>query len=230
MTRLSKLLRGGLVCGALLVASIPAMAITINGSATWTGVVTLTTGGVLSFCAPTNPQTPCPAIPVGPPGWNVPGSGTGDLAANGGDAAGGTIATLSSVTNPVGTTLATPTLFMTFAGPPNDISFYMQTVFAGVGGTASCGAAAAAGQTCTPAGSAVTFLNVAGGNSSATIAAQGFARHASDAGTGFTNATPLQYVFTFQFNQPFQTVLTNFSSSGSLTATYSATATATATP
>jgi len=216
--KLKKLLSvGGLMCAGLVALSVPAMAIPINGTATWTGVFTLTTGGVLSFCAPVTPtQTPCPAVPTGPPGWNVPGSGTGDLTANGSDAAGGTISTLSSVTNPVGTTLASPTLFVTFAGPPNDITFYMQTLFAGVGdGTCSS-------LTCTPPGSAVTFLNGSGSNSSATITAQGFARHASDAGSGFALASPLQMVFTAQFNQPYATVISNFQTSGSLTSTYSA--------
>ena len=206
-----------LAFGAFLALSVPAMATPITGTATITGVFTLTTGGLLSFCAPVTPtQTPCPAVPLGPPGWNVPGSGTGDLTANGSDAAGGTIATLSQATNPVGVTLASPTLFMTFAGPPNDISFYMQTVFAGVGDPTCLSL------TCTPPGSPVTFLNGAGGNSSATITMQGFARHASDAGSGFALASPLQMVFTAQFNQPYATVIANFNSTGSLTSTYSA--------
>ena len=237
-TKTKKLLLGGLACGAFLALSVPAMAIPIAGSATWTGVFTLTSGGLLSFCPPVTPvQTPCPAVSGGAPGWNVPGSGTGDLAVYGSDPNGGTITTLSQATNPVGTTLATPTLFMTFAPAPGvgDISFYMQTVFAGVGGAANCGAVPAPGQTCTPilppgqGLSSVTFLNLAGGNSSATITAQGFARHASDA-PGFAAATPLQYIFTAQFNQPFQTVLANFNSAGSLTSTYSATATANPVP
>jgi hypothetical protein len=225
MKFLNKLLVGSLMCGALVALSVPAMAIPINGTATFTGVFTLTTGGVLSFCAPVTPtQTPCPASPTGPPGWNVPGSGTGDLTANGSDAAGGTISTLSSVTNPVGVTLGSPTLFVTFAGPPNDISFYMSTLFAGVGDP-TCSSL-----TCTPPGSSVTFLNGSGGNSSATITMQGFARHASDAGSGFALASPLQMVFTAQFNQPYATVISNFQTAGSLTSTYSANFTATAIP
>ena len=150
--RCKQLIRGALICGAFVVLSMPAMAIPISGTATWTGVFTLTTTGSLSFCAPVSPtQTPCPTVPIGPPGWNVPGSGTGDLTANGSDPLGGTIATLSQATNPVGVTLGSPTLFVTFAGPPNDISFYMQTVFAGVGDP-TCSSI-----TCTPPGSAVTF-------------------------------------------------------------------------
>ena len=151
-------------------------------------------------------------------------SGTGDLAPYGGDTLGGTISTLTSATNPVGVTLATPTLFVTFATPSagvTDIQFFMQTVFAGVGGTASCGAVPAPGQLCTPVGSSVTFLNGAGGDSSLTITAQGFARHVSD-GPGFLAASPLQMVFTAQFNKPFQSVLADFNTNGSLTSSYSA--------
>jgi hypothetical protein len=229
MNKLKKLLLGGFAFAAFLAFSVPAMAIPINGSATWTGVFTVTSSGLESFCPPVTPvQTPCPAVSGGPPGWNVPGSGTGDLALYGSDPNGGTITTLSQATNPTGVTLATPTLFMTFAPAPGvgDISFFMQTVFAGVGGAASCGAVPAPGQTCTPPNSPLTFLNGAGGNSSATLTAQGFARHASDA-PGFAAASPLQYIFTAQFNKPFQGVLADFASSGSMTSTYSATATAT---
>src|SRR5262249_7423906 len=164
--KLARPSHGGLACGALLALSVPAMAIPIDGMATWTGVFTLTTTGQLSFCPPVTPvQTPCPAVSAAP-GWNVPGSGTGDLAVYGSDPNGGTITTLSQATNPVGVTLATPTLFMTFAPAPGigDISFYMQTVFAGVGAIGNCAAPPAAGQTCTPPGSALTFLNGAGGS------------------------------------------------------------------
>jgi len=221
MKKLNKLLVGALMVGATLTLSVPAMAIPINGTATWTGVFTLTTGGVLSFCAPVTPtQTPCPASPSGPPGWNVPGSGTGDLTANGSDPAGGTMTTLTSVLNPVGVTTA-PQLFVTFAGPPNDISFYITQLYPGVGDPAC------ASITCTPAGSAVTFLNGIGGNSSATITMAGLARHASDP---LSAATPLQMVFTAQFNSPYSKVLADFASAGMLTSTYSANFSASAVP
>ena len=115
-TKTTKLLLGGLACGAFLALSVPAMAIPIAGSATWTGVFTLTNTGLMSFCPPVTPvQTPCPAVSGGAPGWNVPGSGTGDLAVYGSDPNGGTIITLSQATNPVGVTLATRTTLVTDA-------------------------------------------------------------------------------------------------------------------
>jgi hypothetical protein len=137
---------------------------------------------------------------------------------------------LSPANNPVGVTVNPPTLFVTFAGPPNDISFYMSTLFNGVGGSGNCFAAAAPGQLCNLPGSAVTFLNAIGGTSSATISAQGFARHASDAGTGFANATPLSMIFTAQFDVPFQSVIAQFSTNHILTSTYSANFAASAVP
>jgi hypothetical protein len=129
---------------------------------------------------------------------------------------------LSPANNPVGTTVNPPTLFVTFAGPPNDISFYMSTLFNGVGGSSQCFLAAAPGQVCNLPGSAVTFLNAVGGTSSATISAQGFARHASDAGAGFATATPLSMIFTAQFDTPYQSVIANFAVNHILTSTYSA--------
>ena len=231
---LKRLLFPVLTCGVFVELSVPAMAIPIIGTATWTGVFTLTSGSpptgftanTLSFCPPTTPtQNPCPSVSAGVPGWNVVGSGSGDLAPYGSDPAGGTITSLSQATNPVGVTLVTPTLFVTFAPSPGvgDISFYMQTVFAGVGDP-TCSSL-----TCTPPGSSVTFLDGTGGNSSATITMEGFARHASD-GPGFATATPLQMVFTAQFNSPYATVLSNFQSAGTLTSTYSATFAAQAVP
>jgi hypothetical protein len=204
------------------------MATPINGTMTITGVFTLfLASNSLAFCPPVTPvQTNCPAVSGGPPGWNVPGSGTGDLAPYGADPNGGTITTLSQATNPVGVTLATPTLFITFAAAPGvgDISFYMQTLFAGVGDPGCTGA----NITCTPPGSAVTFLN-AGSNSSATIQMRGFARHASDA-PGFASASILDMIFTAQFNKPYQQVLADFQANGFLTSTYSANFTATSVP
>jgi hypothetical protein len=205
----------------LLVLSAVATATPVNGSLTLTGDFTVG-ATFLNFCDPAT--APCPAAPGN---WNVPGTGTGDLGppyAN--DPNGGLITNLNNANAPVGTTLAgNGLLFLTFAPsaalPVPDIEFYLKQLQAGVGGTADCGSAAAPGQTCTPAGSAVTFLNGNGGNSSATITAVGLARRIS------TNEfDPLQIVFTSQFNTPFQTVLANFASAGSITQGYSVTFTA----
>jgi len=132
------------------------------------------------------------------------------------------IANLTSVDEPVGTLLpGHGVLFLTFtpsaALPTPDIEFYLTQVFGGVGGTASCASAAAAGQTCTPAGSSMTLLNGAGGNSSATITMQGLARRIST-----DEFSDLQIIFTSQFNTPFQDVLTALASGGTVSNTFAA--------
>jgi hypothetical protein len=192
------------------------MATPVNGTLQLGG--TFTIGATfLNFCATAGP---CPAAPGN---WNVPGNGTGDLAnpyAN--DPNGGLITNLNTGNAPVGTTLAgNGLLLLTFtpsgALPVPDIEFYLKTLFAGVGGTANCGAAPAAGQTCTPSGASVTFLNTSGSTSSATVSATGLARRIS------TNEfDALSIVFTSQFNVPFQSVLSQFAAAGSVTNTYSA--------
>jgi len=213
----NRLSLGFLACAALLALPALTMASPINGSLSLGG--TFTVGpAFLNFC-PTGPT--CPAAPGN---WNVPGSGTGDLTTPyADDPNGGLITNLTSASEPVGTLLpGNGVLFLTFAAsgplPVPDIQFFITELFAGVGGTAQCGSAPAPGQTCTPSGSAVTFLNGNGGNSSATITAVGVARRIS------TNEfDPLQIVITSQFNTPFQTVLNNFATFGSVSNTYSAT-------
>ena len=215
-SNLKRLLVVVLSCAALVIVSTPAMATPINGTLQLGG--TFTIGPTfLNFCATGGP---CPAAPGN---WNVPGNGTGDLSnPYSNDPNGGLITNLNTGNAPVGTTLAgNGLLLLTFAPsgalPVPDIEFYLKVLQAGVGGTASCGAAAAPGQTCTPSGSPVTFLNGAGGNSSATITASGLARRIS------TNEfDPLQIVFTSQFNSSFQSVLAQFAAAGTVTNTYSA--------
>jgi len=140
------------------------------------------------------------------------------------------ITNLNTGNAPVGVTLGgNGLLFLTFAPsgalPVPDIQFYLTRLDAGVGGTGSCAAPAAAGQTCTLTGSPVTFLNGGSNNSSATITMTGLARRIS------TNEfDPLTMVFTAQFNTPYQTVLAALAAQGTITQTYSASFTATAIP
>jgi hypothetical protein len=136
------------------------------------------------------------------------------------------ITNLTSLDEPVGALLAGKgVLFLTFtpsgALPTPDIEFYLTQVFGGVGGTASCASAPAAGQTCTPAGSSVTLLNGAGGNSSATITMQGLARRIST-----DEFSDLQIVFSSQFNTPFQDVLAALASGGTVSNAFAASFTA----
>ena len=211
---------GLLVSLALIAASGPAAASPITGTLNLSGTFTIG-ANFLNFCATAGP---CPAASGN---WNVPSIGTIDLLTPyADDPNGGLITNLTSVSEPVGTVLpGNGVLFLTFAPsgalPTPDIQFYVTEVFAGVGSSASCGAAPAPGQVCTPTGSSVTLVNGAGGDSSATVTMQGLARRIS------TNEfDSLQMVFTSQFNTPFQSVLSTFGSSGTLTNTFSASFTA----
>lgn len=216
--RLNRLFPGLLVCAAL--TSVPVLASPIAGSLQLGGSFSIG-ATFLNFC---NTALPCPSAPGN---WNIPGTGTGDLLPPyGDDPNGGMITNLTSVDEPVGTLLpGNGVLFLTFtpsgALPTPDIEFYLTQVFGGVGGTASCVAAPAAGQTCTPAGSSVTLLNGAGGNSSATITMQGLARRIST-----DEFSDLQIVFTSQFNTPFQDVLATLASGGTVSNTFAASFTA----
>jgi hypothetical protein len=222
MNERNGLLLLGLACGAVLALSVPAKAAFISGTLATTSDFTETATS-LSFCP--SPTTPC----TGPTGsFNIPSTGTGDFAdPYSDDPSGFTVTNLNSTNAPVGTVLATPLVFLTFnpsvALPVPDIELLVTEVLPGVGGTANCAAAPSAGQECTPTGSAVTFLNTAGGDSSATISILGEAERIS---TG--EVDPLQIVFTAQFNTPFQTVLANFVSTGSISSSQSGAFTATA--
>jgi hypothetical protein len=211
-----RLLLGLLTCAALIAVSVPAGATPITGTLQLGG--TFTIGPTfLSFCATAGP------CPTAPGNWNVPGNGTGDLSAPyASDPNGGLITNLNSITEPVGTLLAGNGIqFLIFANSgallTPDIDFFLTEVFAGVGTNAACGLAPAPGEVCTPTGSAATLINGAGGDSSATITMQGWARRIS---TG--ELSNLQMVFTSQFNTPFQSVLSTLASSGSVTNTFSA--------
>jgi len=208
-----------LACSVPLMLSVPATAAQINGTLNLTG--TFSVGSTfLNFC---NTAGPCAAAPGN---WNEPGTGSGDLATPyADDPNGGLITNLSTSTEPVGTVVA-PVLFLDFAPsgalPTPNIEFFITELFAGVGGTGACGSSPTPGQTCTPFGSSVTFLNNADGTSSATITAGGIAEQISSGQTD-----PLTMVFTAQFTTPFQTVLSGFAGTGSVTSAYSATFTAT---
>jgi hypothetical protein len=216
----------GLTCGAVLALTVPARAAFINGSLDTTSGFTETATSLL-FCL--SSAIPCPNTTTGT--FDLGNTGTGDFAAPyANDPSGVTVTNLNSTIAPVGTVLpGNGIVFLIFnpsvSLPTPDIKLWISEVLPGVGGTADCGLAPAGAQTCTPPGSAVTFLNTAGGDSSATITANGEAERIS---TG--QFDPLQIIFTAQFNTPYQTVLADFAATGSISSTESGSFTATATP
>jgi hypothetical protein len=219
-----RLLLGLITCAAMIALSAPATASPVTGTLQLAG--TFTIGPTfLSFCA-----TPGPC-PIAPGNWNVPGNGTGDLAAPyANDPNGGLFTNLNDAMEPVGTLLpgnGVSLLTFTSSGALTtpDIEFFVTEVFPGVGNAADCGSIPAPGEICTPMGSAVTLVNGAGGDSSATITMQGLALRIS---TG--ELSNLQVVLTSQFNTPFQSVLGTLGSDGSVTNTFSASFSATPVP
>jgi hypothetical protein len=114
-------------------------------------------------------------------------------------------------------------IFDPTAGLPSPpIELFLSELFAGTGTAANC---AGGTDPCTPPGaSSVTLTNQPGGNSSAIIVAAGFA----ESETG--QFDPMQIIFTAQFNETVQQLLTQFGNTGFITTSYSGSFTASAVP
>jgi len=146
---------------------------------------------------------------------------------------GGYIHDLNSAAQPINQMFSLPN-FITFTG--SDIQLELQFIFTGVDPQASCLAAPAPGQTCTPVVPALVtpanpgglspynLQNTAGRGSTASFSVMGIANH----GDGEMNAFTGQ--FTAQFNVPYQTLLTELASGTLPRESYSATFTVTPIP
>ena len=109
-----------------------------------------------------------------------------------------------------------PATFATFAANP-DIVFTITSLDPGIFSSAACGAAPAAGQTCSPVGSPFDLLNT-GAGSTLTFTIHGTAKRIS---TGAVST--LVGVFTTQFSgSSYQSILSTVGAGGSVTAEYSA--------
>ena len=151
--------------------------------------------------------------------------GTGSFATENGTNA---IHNLNNATEPVGVNFA-PQDFIDFTVVAGMPSLNINFIPPGNGGLAGCSAPAAGTappQTCTVAGSPITFQNNSvGGTVTGSSASWTFSGVTSD-GLSRWNG-----VFTSQFvNQSYQQVLATFASTGSVTASYSANITVTALP
>jgi len=131
------------------------------------------------------------------------------------------IATLNNPPETVDGTGFTPTTFITFLVnatlPALDISY----INAGTGGTAGCSAAPAVNETCTFAGSLFTFTDDSANTSDAKFDLSGVT---SD-GLSIWNG-----IFTSQFNETYQALLSGFGPSSTITNSVSGTVIITATP
>jgi hypothetical protein len=129
-----------------------------------------------------------------------------------------TIADLNSAVEPVGTLFADQN-FINFLAAPTFPSLLIDYIAVGTGGAAGCTATPpAGGQTCTPAGSPFTFTNASEKIGTTTVIVSSvqfdFSGVTSDGQSSWGG------IFTTQFNEPYQSVLTNIEA-GSDTSAYS---------
>jgi len=230
---------GGLLLGlalAVMALSVPvrANAITNGSSINESGVATIT-GTSLTFCnSTTEVAGACPGT-AGTTSWVVPSSATGSFCLTASSSCTGptgifnyqtdsvSMTNLNNVNAPVGTLLpGNGIAFVTFNPtgglPAPPIELFLTELFAGNGTNGNC--STGVGE-CTPTGGSVTLVNTGANTSSATIAAMGLA----ESETG--QFSPMSIVLTAQFGENYQTLLGQFQSAGSVTASYSGTFTVT---
>jgi hypothetical protein len=184
----------------------------IFGSVDFSGTITVSN----------TPEAISWSLPPGNPNKALIGAASGSFAG-----LSGTLLTIDNLVNPPATVDAAGFAnqnFISFDAAPLLPTLLINFIAQGVFNSASCTAAPAAGQTCTPnvpGGSPFSFINTSLNTSSATFVFSGVT---SD---GLSN---WQGVFTSQFNENFQKVLQTLASTGTISNTYSATITATAVP
>jgi PEP-CTERM motif-containing protein len=194
---------------AIVASSLaPRMALAITtGTFNLDGTMTLSGTGLapqITFTQNVAPFPPNKAT-IGP-------GATGSFAA-----LGGTTASIQNVSNPPAVTGGAgfaPQSFLSFDAAPALGTLPLNFIFAGINSAASCGAAPAVGQVCSPANTPFNFQNVPGGGSTLSFVFQGISNPAGSTWTG---------IFTSQFHTPYQTVLATLATGGAVTNTYSAT-------
>jgi len=211
-----------------IVVAMPAAAAPISGAFSGSGFATVSFTN-LNFC-------PSGQTPNGPNQANACSFGVGnDLLGGGSGSFTGvtgnlnTIQSLNNVIAPVGTTVNIPLwqVFNPAVGSPA-ISLTLTQVLPGSFSSAACALAPAAGQTCTPAGSAFNLVNQTASTSSATFQING---NAVDGVAGDTS--PFTAIFSSQFNVPYQTLLAALASgggTGNYSSSYSVSVSASAIP
>ncbi len=161
--------------------------------------------------------------------WTLPPANKALIGAASGSFAGltSTELTIENLTDPPATVDAAGFAnenFISFDAAPLLPTLLINFIAKGVFSSASCTAAPAAGQTCTPnvpGGSPFNFINTSLNTSSATFVFSGVSSDGTSSWQG---------VFTSQFNHNFQTILSTLATTGSVSNTYSGTVTVTAIP
>jgi len=205
---------------AALLASVSAVASTIDGSISGAGFATVSFTN-LNFC-PTG-STPNGANQIGActpvTGNETLGGGSLSFSSFTGD----TVQSLNAGSEPIGMVVSLAN-WLTFT-PANGTSLTLTEILPGSFTSTACTAAPAAGQTCTPAGSAFNLTNQDATDSIASFIIIGNAVDGNPADT-----SPFRAVFSAQFGVPYQDLLTALSGGGNYSSSYSVTITATPTP
>jgi hypothetical protein len=126
----------------------------------------------------------------------------------------GAVKDLSSVAQPVGVPFLLVNFLVIAADPGTAIN--LTFINPGVFPSASCGLAAAVGQTCTPAGSPFNFVNTAAGGSVVSFTMLGTVVNGADT-TAFVGTLTTQFS-----DMTYQAVLATIAGGGSVSAAYSA--------
>ena len=187
-----------------LVAGVSAVAAPIAGSISGAGFATVSFTE-LNFC-------PTGMTPNGPNQVGACAPGTGNETLGGGSLSlasftGDTVLSLNAGTEPIGVTVSLPD-WLVFT-PANGISLTLTEILPGTFSSAACGSAVAAGQTCTPTGSAFNLQNNTTTTSTASFVIIGNAVDGNPADT-----SPFQAIFSAQFGVPYQSLLAALSANG----------------
>jgi hypothetical protein len=204
-TMKAKVLLATAILGGVMSVTLPAAPIT--GTFNISGTITVTPN-TITWALGSSPFTPDKAtIDSGATGGFVPVEGT--LI---------TIRDLNSATAPVGSTFPQQP-FISFDAAPAFPVLNINFIYPGIYTPAACGAAPAVGQNCTLAGSPFSFVN------NPPAAPDGPQATATFVFTGLTNdgLERWQGNFTSQFSVPYQQVLNQLNTTGSVTNTFSAT-------
>jgi len=209
------------VLGGLLCASLPAAPI-LNGTFDISGNITVNNGGVNgcpsgSLCIT---WTDPPA--TSPNQADIAGSGLSGVFATIPGFSGNDKANISNLTSPPEVVDAggfAPQTFMSFNTAGVTTTLLINFISGGIYGPGQCALAPAVGQQCTVPGSLFNFVN------NPPPAPVGPAATATWSLSGVTNDGQSTWFgnFTSQFSVPFQTVLTQLQTTGSVTNSYSAT-------
>jgi len=201
--QIRSLLAAAALCG---LTAIGLSASPITGTFNIDGTITVTPT-TISWQLSTAPFTAQKAT-IGP-------AATGDFSGLAGTTV--TIRNLNNATEPVGVTFAQQP-FISFDAAPSFPTLNINFIFGGIYSSAQCAASpAAVGQTCTLNGSPFNFVNNPPPASPQATATFAFTGVTSD------GLETWQGNFTSQFTVPYQQVLAQLQSSGSVTNTFSAT-------